>query len=136
MRVQGSLASQIQTKVVRDFAERAEAPPTAEEMTGLLVSQAGRVSSYAGGYWRAIFEGLGDMAHDDPRMAGRKVERVLDPNAQHCKTCPPKAGVYDNWDAMANMVGIPADGSDQCFANCRCYVKMETAPGSGKFERM
>ena len=104
-------------------------------LTATLGVFTGRVASYAGGFWNAIFNGIGDAIAEDPNGDNLKVERVLDDNAKHCNTCPDKAGIYENWDDMVARAGIPGDGSDTCYANCRCTLKIETAPGSGVFER-
>ena len=79
-----------------------------------------RIGQYAGHFWNAIHQGIGDYL----RQTGdnQEVERHLDPEAEHCATCPDKAGVYDSWEDMANSVGVPGDGSDDCGSNCRCTV--------------
>ena len=53
------------------------------------------------------------------------VRRLLDPGAQHCATCPPKAREYSSWNEMLALAGgLPADGSDDCHSNCRCQIEL------------
>lgn len=77
-----------------------------------------RIGMYAGAAWNAIWEGVGSI------FGKRKqpVTRVLDVEAQHCQTCPDKAGTYPSWDDMVSAVGLPGDGSDDCGSNCRCTI--------------
>jgi len=77
-----------------------------------------RIGQYAGHFWNAIQEGLGSIFNQQDMT----VTRNLDEAADHCATCPDKAGDYKSWDAMVNAVGVPGDGSDDCLGNCRCYV--------------
>lgn len=100
---------------------------------GLLQSYNGRVGSYAGAYWRAIFAGVGNALSQEQDT--RRVEWELDPAAEHCDDCIRNAGIYDSFDALELGVGLPGERV-RCRANCRCIVKIETEPGSGKFERM
>lgn len=87
---------------------------------------AARLSMYAGPYWATIWNGMGARVTGAQAQTGvpTQVERILDPNAQHCLTCPPKAGVYESWAAMlAACGGVPGDGSDDCLGRCRCYIR-------------
>lgn len=86
-----------------------------------------RVSLYAGAFWTILWVALGEALE---RVLGRgakgntPVERLLSP-ADHCATCPPKAGFYPSWNAMLLACGgLPADGSDNCLSNCRCYLRI------------
>jgi len=79
-----------------------------------------RIGQYAGHFWESLWQGVGDFFRQDGD--NQQVERHLDPTAEHCATCPDKAGVYDSWEDMANSVGVPGDGSDDCGSNCRCTV--------------
>lgn len=97
-----------------------------DEMTvGGMVLQRGfawesRIGLYAGLYWTSIIKGFGSRVQ--PRNI--PVQRTLNPLASHCNTCPGKAGVYSSWDAMLAFTGgLPGDGSDQCYSNCRCQVE-------------
>jgi hypothetical protein len=86
-----------------------------------------RISTYAGAAWMAIWAGLGNQlsqADTPPR-----VMRRLDPMADHCSTCPDKAGIYDSYDEMESEAGVPGDGSDDCLSNCRCELLVENADG-------
>lgn len=91
-----------------------------------------RIKQYAGAFWQAIWEGVGDRLGQETKVL--RVQRVLDPAADHCETCPGKAKIYDSYTAMVAEAGVPGDGSDDCGSNCRCTLKVETAPGSGVFE--
>lgn len=96
-----------------------------------------RIALYAGAVWLAIWLGVGDnVSKPDSMGKVRRVRRVLDDRALHCTTCPPKAGDYASFEQMMLAVGLPADGSDQCKANCRCFIEVETTPGSGVFTRL
>jgi len=92
-----------------------------------------RIGTYAGAAWNAGWQGVGDNLKQG---ATRRVQRELDDLAAHCDTCPPKAGIYDSFQAMQETVGVPGDGSDDCFSNCRCRLLVETASGSGVFESL
>lgn len=90
-----------------------------------------RFLMYAGAMWNAIWEGLRDKTPDTIR-----VRRVLEPGAAHCETCPDKEREYNSFQAMVDEVGLPGDGSDDCLTNCRCYLEVETEPGSGVFVKL
>lgn len=83
---------------------------------------------YAGVFWTAIWVGLeASIEREFGRQATATmpVQRLLDPRAEHCATCPPKAGEYQSWDDMLAVTGgLPADGSDACHSNCRCVVQV------------
>lgn len=85
-----------------------------------VVDSAG--AGMGGGYWSAIFAGLGAAA---AAVGPVPVQRLLNPLAAHCATCPPKASEYPSWDAMLAVCGgLPGDGSDQCFSQCRCSLRI------------
>ncbi|MDD3787017.1 MAG: hypothetical protein PHQ87_15835, partial [Hydrogenophaga sp.] len=95
-----------------------------------------RLRQYAGAYWESMWEGLGDWAEQRSRAGRRgalRVQRVLDPMAAHCTTCPPKARIYESFEEMRAVAGVPGDGSDDCLTNCRCRLLVELEPGSGVF---
>lgn len=95
-----------------------------------------RLRQYAGAYWESMWEGLGDWAEQRSRAGRRgalRVQRVLDPVAAHCTTCPPKARIYESFEDMRAVAGVPGDGSDDCLTNCRCRLVVELEPGSGVF---
>jgi len=48
-------------------------------------------------------------------------EWVLDAGADHCGTCPPKAGKRQDLDKWIED-GLPASGVDECGKNCRCSL--------------
>lgn len=106
----------------------------AENSTGEkgLDSFVSRIKQYAGAFWESVWHGLGDRVSSDGVFALR-VQRVLDPAAAHCLTCPSKAKIYASYNDMVDEAGVPGDGSDDCLTNCRCKLKVETAPGSGIF---
>lgn len=86
-----------------------------------------RISLYAGPYWAAIWNGTGARVTSVQAQTGVpiQVERILDANAKHCLTCPPKAGVYDSWASMLQACGgVPGDGSDECVGRCRCSLRV------------
>jgi len=92
---------------------------------------ASRASLYSGAFWSLIWEGMGatldaetQAARVNDRPIDNRVRRVLDDGAAHCETCPPKAGIYTDWDTMLAICGgLPGDGSDQCHSNCRCELQ-------------
>ena len=91
-----------------------------------------RAGLYAGAGWSARWTGLQESYREAAlgREVPQRVRRVLDPLAAHCPTCPPKAHEYASWDDMiAYCGGLPADGSDQCYSNCRCTVEVEVESG-------
>ena len=133
--LENSLIPAIETRAITDMHDPAFMLGGVAALGATLGVFMGRVASYAGGYFNAIMNGIGDAVAEDPEASNLRIERVIDPNAAHCKTCPGKAKVYDNWDSMVAEAGIPGDGSDMCWANCRCTLKIETVPNSGVFER-
>lgn len=82
------------------------------------VETANDMGRYVEGKTRELFYSSGYRDHAGP------VRRILNP-ADHCATCPPKQGIYPSFSEMRRRVGVPGDGSDDCFFNCRCSV----APG-------
>ena len=105
-----------------------------DSMSGLV----NRLGLYTSTYWTSIWIGLEDMLSQDVMAAlqPRKVRRVLDSQAAHCNTCPPKAGIYDSFATMISFTqGLPGDLSDECGSNCRCWIEVETKSGSGVFIR-
>jgi hypothetical protein len=83
-----------------------------------------RLNLYSGIFWALIWMGFGSEVGDQP------VRRLLDPRADHCSTCPPKARDYDSFNQMiAETGGVPGDGSDECVANCRCSIEVERGRG-------
>jgi hypothetical protein len=101
---------------------------TIQDIAGGFVS---RIGLYAGDAWHTIWVGVGDSAGQSDQPL--RVRRVLDPQADHCATCPPKARIYRSFEEMESVAGIPGDGSDDCLSNCRCTIEIETSPGSGDF---
>ena len=83
-----------------------------------------RIPLYGGTYWEMINAAIGMRLTERGAEEGPPVRRVLDPLAQHCATCPPKAKEYPSWDAMVAEAGIPGDGSDECNGRCRCHVEV------------
>lgn len=80
-----------------------------------------RIDLYEGSYWETIWDGAGGWILANGYTG--PVTRVLHPTAHHCSTCPGKAGTYENWnDYLWQCGGVPADGSDECYSNCRCYL--------------
>ena len=93
---------------------------------GVIVTWAEQLS---GLYWAGSFIGLGSRLRDQYGIIGAspRVRRLLWPPADHCRTCPPKEGEYESWDAMlAFCGGVPGDGSDACFSNCRCRLEYQS----------
>jgi len=96
-------------------------------VAGALGTFRGRVATYAGPYWVLIWKGTEERAKAQEQAQARQipVTRHLDARAEHCDTCPPKAGEYKSWDDMeAECGGVPADGSDDCGCNCRCWLTL------------
>jgi len=84
-----------------------------------------RTSLYAGAFWTAIWVGLGVSLINRLMADNQPVRRFLDPGAEHCPTCPPKAREYASWNEMLGFTGgLPADGSDDCQSNCRCQIEV------------
>lgn len=100
----------------------------------------GRLMGYAGAWWQSMWQGAAD-AWDNPdyetevdgELLPPRVERKLDAKADHCETCPDKEGIYESWDDMESEAGVPGDGSDDCYGNCRCTIWVESAYGAGDF---
>lgn len=102
----------------------------ADAIQALLETLRARLLMYAGSMWTAIWEGLRDTT-----KATLRVRRVLEDGAAHCETCPPKAKVYDSFEAMVEEVGMIGT-NDDCMSNCRCYLLVETSPNSDSFEAL
>jgi hypothetical protein len=84
-----------------------------------------RTGLYAGAYWNAIWTGLGEILGERLLRDTQPVQRLLDPAAEHCGTCPGKAMEYGSWNEMLAFTGgLPADGSDDCHSNCRCQIEI------------
>lgn len=122
--VRGKLVGQIMaiTLLLKD-GRRDE---VASLISTTLFSFRGRVGLYAGQYWHAVELGIGERVKEMQRQKGEDipVRRVLDDMAEHCETCPPKAREYPNWETLEATAGLPADGSDACGPNCRCYIEI------------
>ena len=133
--IEGSLIPTIRNKAQNALRDSMLLAGGTVAISGVFSVFLGRVASYAGTFFNAIFQGVGDALRQEPNYDSRRVERVLDPGAQHCSTCPGKAKIYDNWETMISQAGLPGDGSDQCHSNCRCIITIEDSPGSGNFVR-
>lgn len=104
-----------------------EAFKDAGAVLGTLGTFRGRAAMYAGPYWVLIWKGMEEKVAEKEQAETRQipVARHLDPVAGHCATCPPKAGGYKSWGEMvASTGGVPADGSDDCGCNCRCWLEL------------
>ena len=104
-----------------------EAFKDAGAVLGTLGTFRGRAAMYAGPYWVLIWKGMEEKVAEKEQAETRQipVARHLDPVAGHCATCPPKAGGYKSWAEMvASTGGVPADGSDDCGCNCRCWLEL------------
>lgn len=143
--IDNSLLPAIQAKALEGLKDPLLLVGGATALNGVFTSMLGRVANYAGTFWNVIHLGIGEqLSQKDLQALGEpsaeeaplRVMRKLDPRADHCTTCPPKEKIYDSWEAMVAEAGIPGDGSDECFGNCRCLVLIETVPMSGNFERM
>lgn len=93
-------------------------------LEAVLLSMEYRLPLYGGTHWEMIYSGVGYRITERGAEVGPRVRRTLDPLARHCDTCPPKAKVYESWDAMVAEAGVPGDGSDDCDGRCRCNVQM------------
>jgi len=87
-----------------------------------------RAALYAGAFWSAVWLGKSSAlkrVFGEQALSEVPVRRLLDPGAEHCASCPPKAMEYSSWDEMLMFCGgLPADGSDDCFSNCRCTLQV------------
>ncbi len=92
-----------------------------DTLVATLGALAWRTALYGGAFWAALARGLGVGL----RQRGNPVRRFLDPQADHCATCPPKEAEYLDWNDMVARAGIPGDGSDACDGRCRCGVEEE-----------
>jgi len=116
-----SLAPAIEAKLMTldDWTESA--------ITEVLSTFNARVKQYGTPFWTLIWAGMGERAGHIETETGQapRVRRHLDPAADHCATCPPKAKEYDSWAAMLEECGgLPADGSDDCGPGCRCWLEL------------
>lgn len=84
-----------------------------------------RVGLYTGAFWTTIWLGRESNLRKRGEVDTLPTRRLLDPRADHCGTCPPKAGEYGSWNEMLAFTGgLPADGSDDCHSNCRCQIEV------------
>lgn len=87
-----------------------------------------RIALYAGAAWvlmNAAKASALERKKGPSALNNVPVRRILDPRAEHCTTCPGKAGEYSSWNEMLMMCGgLPADGSDDCHSNCRCRIEV------------
>jgi len=115
-----SLAFRGSVNYMKDFIAKSAKERGSKAFGDLASNFVNRIGQYAGHFWNAIQEGLGDYF----RQTGddETVERHLDPESNHCGTCPGKEGTYDSWQAMVDAVGVPGDLSDECGSGCRCFV--------------
>lgn len=87
-----------------------------------------RIALYAGSAW--VLMQVGKAASMERKFGTTAlndvpVRRLLDAKAEHCGTCPGKAGEYESWNEMLMFCGgLPADGSDECHSNCRCSLQV------------
>lgn len=105
--------------LIPDLRGRLEAvlPATAEALRAALQDANFRILQYVGALGALYWLGWGASRRGVP------VRRSLDPLAEHCDTCPPKAKEYANFETMVREAGIPGDGSDACGSNCRCRLE-------------
>lgn len=126
----GSLFSDIRGKLEGEIAaillllKFGRPGDAAAHFESVLESLAFRLPLYAGTFWEMIHAGIGEKVTERGTVEGPPVRRVLDPLAQHCSTCPPKAHEYASWEAMVAEAGVPGDGSDECDGRCRCGVEV------------
>lgn len=100
------------------------------ELTDLLGSWAYRPQQYVWGVTAPFWTGVGADVRKRFGAMQPPVRRLLDPEAEHCATCIPKAGAYGSWAVMVSAVGIPGDGSDDCLTFCKCFIEMQMPDGS------
>ncbi len=127
--------SDIATKLVPYVVESLQrGVDEATDLAAVADSLLPRVSFYAGNLWVVINRLVGDFAgqaatRDDLIYPCRW---VLDPQAQHCDSCPAFAGEYPSYDAMlaktfqcvpGYFVGSPYKKS--CWLNCRCKLQLQ-----------
>src|SRR3990170_590659 len=76
---------------------------------------ASRVGLYTGAYWTAVWLGVQESMRESLQADTVPVRRLLDPGAQHCATCPPKAREHGSWNEMLALTGrLPAAGPGPC----------------------
>lgn len=107
-----------------DIAAAIGAGAGAQALRGVMDTMGGRVSLYAGEWWKLYNDATGVTADE----LGKSVTWFLDANAHHCGDCLQWGSVdgteYDSYEAMQVATGgmSPADGV-QCGSNCRCFLE-------------
>lgn len=122
--IESSLIPAIRERARREFGDAALWAGGTVAVAGVFAPLLGRVATYASAFWQSIHHGIGDWIGQQDNPDQIKVRRVLDPRAQHCQDCPRLAQVYESWEQMEQMAGIPSDGNTACRANCRCHVEV------------
>ena len=122
--LENSLAPAIEEKIIAGLDPDTTLDEAIRESTDFSTS---RAALYAGAFWTLIWVGrVSALEHVFGPQAQTEIatRRLLDPGAKHCASCPPKAREYSSVDEMlAYCGGFPADGSDDCYSNCRCTMQ-------------
>ncbi len=130
-----SQARDITTRLVPDVIAKLErGVDEGSDLGAVADSLLPQVSFYAGNLWVVIQRLVGDFAtqattRDDLIYPCRC---VLDPQAQHCDSCPAFAGEYPSYDAMLEATGQCVPGyfvgspyKKSCWLNCRCHIELQ-----------
>lgn len=121
-----SLGADLQRKLRNAFSDpdvqaALAAGAGAVALQGVAATLAGRVASYAGGYWAVLNQTRGEVAKE----SGIQIFWRWDDSAQHCTDCLHLGNrTYDSWDDLMAAGGgrTPANGV-QCDGNCRCELE-------------
>lgn len=124
----------IATRLVPDVVAKLQRGITeGADLVAVADSLVPRVSFYAGNLWVCIQRLVGDFAaqaqqRDDLVYPCRW---VLDPQAQHCDSCPQFAGDYPSYEAMLQATNQCVPGyffgspyKKSCWLNCRCHLEL------------
>lgn len=90
-----------------------------------------RLTLYSQPFWSLINEGVLHRLSVTPAIRSYQIERILDDAADHCATCPSKAGIYSSVTAYLDACGgVPGsiESNDDCGPNCRCYLRIIPPP--------
>lgn len=96
-----------------------------EEGRGRM-SYADRAELYAKSLWSLYTRGE-SSDWDDPQEQRKRYYWVMDPAAEHCKTCMDRAArsIREDgfsWEQLVAM-GFPGESTD-CQVNCRCHIQV------------
>ena len=109
-----------------DILGAMEAGGGAAALAGLMKGATARVGSYAGQFWKAYNESVGEASQEAGADGQpKRIRWVLDAQADHCKDCIEFGDTdYDSYQDLLDTTGgvTPASGVE-CGANCRCHLE-------------